>query len=444
MKLLTISRNDTTIKPGLILYFTRQCEPGVSLNDQQLLRKGIDRLEWARTHMDVLNQIGQEIKDNGTLDGLNIGMALHVEAKTGILALTLQEAGAKIRLASCNPLSTDDSVALALNEEYGLETFARKGEDRDEYYSNLENVLAINPDITVDDGGDLIYLLHTSHRDKLARVIGGNEETTTGIIRLQAMEAEGKLEYPVFAVNNAQMKYLFDNRYGTGQSTFDGVLTATNLTIAGNMFVVAGYGWCGRGIAMRAQGLGANVIVTEIDPVKAVEARMDGFRVMPMSEAVKEADFIVSVTGCKDVVSKKHFNDIKNGCVLANSGHFDNEISKADLDEITVTKRIVRENVEEYELNNGKSVYLLGEGRLVNLAVGQGHPVEIMDMSFAIQAGCAERIITQKDELQPRVYDVPPELDEKVARLKMKALGVEIDTLTEAQVAYLSDWKEGT
>ncbi len=444
MKLLTISRNDTTIKPGLILYFTRQCEPGVSLNDQQLLRKGIDRLEWARTHMDVLNQIGQEIKDNGTLDGLNIGMALHVEAKTGILALTLQEAGAKIRLASCNPLSTDDSVALALNEEYGLETFARKGEDRDEYYSNLENVLAINPDITVDDGGDLIYLLHTSHRDKLARVIGGNEETTTGIIRLQAMEAEGKLEYPVFAVNNAQMKYLFDNRYGTGQSTFDGVLTATNLTIAGNMFVVAGYGWCGRGIAMRAQGLGANVIVTEIDPVKAVEARMDGFRVMPMSEAVKEADFIVSVTGCKDVVSKKHFNDIKDGCVLANSGHFDNEISKADLDEITVSKTVVREFVEEYKLNNGKSVYLLGEGRLVNLAVGQGHPVEIMDMSFAIQAGCAERVITHKDELQPRVYDVPPEMDEKVARLKMKALGVEIDTLTEVQIAYLSDWKEGT
>ncbi|MCK5397144.1 MAG: adenosylhomocysteinase, partial [Thermoplasmata archaeon] len=234
------------------------------MNDQQLLRKGIDRLEWARTHMDVLNQIGQEIKDNGTLDGLKIGMALHVEAKTGILALTLQEAGAKVRLASCNPLSTDDSVAIALNEEYGLETYAKKGEDRDEYYSNLENVLAIDPELTIDDGGDLIYLLHTSHRDKLARVIGGNEETTTGIIRLKAMEAEGKLEYPVFAVNNAQMKYLFDNRYGTGQSTFDGVLTATNLTIAGNIFVVAGYGWCGRGIAMRAQGLGANVIVTEI------------------------------------------------------------------------------------------------------------------------------------------------------------------------------------
>ncbi len=421
-----------------------QCEPGVSMSSQELLRKGINRLEWARTHMDVLNQIGQQIKDNGTMDGLKIGMALHVEAKTGILALTLQEAGAKVRLASCNPLSTDDSVALALNEEYGLETYAKKGEDRDEYYSNLESVLALDPELTIDDGGDLIYLLHTSHRDKLARVIGGNEETTTGIIRLKAMEAEGKLEYPVFAVNNAQMKYLFDNRYGTGQSTFDGVLTATNLTIAGNIFVVAGYGWCGRGIAMRAQGLGANVIVTEIDPVKAVEARMDGFRVMPMSEAVKEADFIVSVTGCKDVVSKKHFNDIKDGCVLANSGHFDNEISKADLDEITVSKTVVREFVEEYKLNNGKHVYLLGEGRLVNLAVGQGHPVEIMDMSFAIQAGCAERVITLKDELLPKVYDVPPELDEKVARLKMKALGVEIDTLTEVQIAYLSDWKEGT
>ena len=414
------------------------------MSSQELLRKGINRLEWARTHMDVLNQIGQQIKDNGTMDGLKIGMALHVEAKTGILALTLQEAGAKVRLASCNPLSTDDSVALALNEEYGLETYAKKGEDRDEYYSNLESVLALDPELTIDDGGDLIYLLHTSHRDKLARVIGGNEETTTGIIRLKAMEAEGKLEYPVFAVNNAQMKYLFDNRYGTGQSTFDGVLTATNLTIAGNIFVVAGYGWCGRGIAMRAQGLGANVIVTEIDPVKAVEARMDGFRVMPMSEAVKEADFIVSVTGCKDVVSKKHFNDIKDGCVLANSGHFDNEISKADLDEITVSKTVVREFVEEYKLNNGKHVYLLGEGRLVNLAVGQGHPVEIMDMSFAIQAGCVERVITLKDELLPKVYDVPPELDEKVARLKMKALGVEIDTLTEVQIAYLSDWKEGT
>ncbi|RLC73973.1 MAG: adenosylhomocysteinase [Chloroflexi bacterium] len=414
------------------------------MSDQELLRKGIDRLEWARTHMDVLNQIGSEIKDNGALEGLNIGMALHVEAKTGILALTLQDAGAKVRLASCNPLSTDDSVALALNEEYGLETYAKKGEDRDEYYQNLENVLAINPEVTVDDGGDLVFLLHTKHRDKLARVIGGNEETTTGIIRLKAMEAEGKLEYPVFAVNNAKMKHLFDNRYGTGQSTFDGILTATNLTIAGNIFVVAGYGWCGRGIAMRAQGMGANVIVTEIDPVKAVEARMDGFRVMPMAEAVKEADFIVSVTGCKDVLTVDHLEDIKDGCILANSGHFDNEICTSELENVAKSKRRVREYVHEYVLPCGKKVYLLGEGRLVNLAVGQGHPVEIMDMSFAIQAGCAERVVTHREQLEPKVYDVPSEMDDRVASLKLKALGVEIDCLTEAQNKYLCDWKEGT
>jgi adenosylhomocysteinase len=394
--------------------------------------------------MDVLGQIGKNIKDNGSLAGKKIGMALHVEAKTGILALTLQDAGAKVRLASCNPLSTDDSVALALNEEYGLETHAKKGESREEYYSNLEAVIQLKPEITVDDGGDLVFLLHTKHRDLLPNVIGGNEETTTGIIRLKAMEADGKLEYPVFAVNNAKMKHLFDNRYGTGQSTFDGILTATNLTIAGRIFVVAGYGWCGRGIAARALGMGANVIVTEIDPVKAVEARMDGFRVMPMAEAVREADFIVSVTGCKDIVRKEHLEYIKDGCVLANSGHFDNEICKTGLDELAVSKTRVREYVEEYRLKNGKRIYLLGEGRLVNLAVGQGHPVEIMDMSFAIQAGCAERLVTHRKDLKPKVSDVPPEMDDLVARLKLKAMGVTIDSLSEAQKAYLCDWKEGT
>ncbi len=409
-----------------------------------ILRKGINRLEWARTHMDVLRQIGKSMKDNGALEGKRIGMALHVEAKTGILALTLQDAGAKVRLASCNPLSTDDSVAQALNSEYGLETYAKKGESRDEYYSNIESVIKLKPEITVDDGGDLVLMLHTKHRDLLPHVIGGNEETTTGIIRLKAMEAEGKLEYPVFAVNNAKMKHLFDNRYGTGQSTFDGILTATNLTIAGCVFVVAGYGWCGRGIAARAHGMGANVIVTEIDPVKAVEARMDGFRVMPMAEAVGEADFIVSVTGCKDIVRKEHLENIKDGCVLANSGHFDNEICKTGLDETAESKTRVREYVEEYRLNNGKRVYLLGEGRLVNLAVGQGHPVEIMDMSFAIQAGCAERLVTHREELKPKVYDVPPEMDELVARLKLKAMGVTIDSLSDVQKAYLCDWKEGT
>jgi adenosylhomocysteinase len=296
----------------------------------------------------------------------------------------------------------------------------------------------------VDDGGDLVFLLHTKHRDLLPDVIGGNEETTTGIIRLKAMEVEGKLEYPVFAVNNAKMKHLFDNRYGTGQSTFDGILTATNLTIAGKVFVIAGYGWCGRGVAARAQGMGANVIVTEIDPVKAVEARMDGFRVMPMAEAAREADFIVSVTGCKDIVTKEHLENIKDGCVLANSGHFDNEICISGLDEWAAEKSRVREYVEEYRLKNGKRVYLLGEGRLVNLAVGQGHPVEIMDMSFAIQAGCAERLVTHRKELEAKVYDVPSDMDEYVARLKLKAMGVTIDELSAGQKAYLCDWKEGT
>jgi adenosylhomocysteinase len=414
------------------------------MGDRDLLKRGANRLEWARSHMDVLNQIGKAIKDGGALSGKRIGMALHVEAKTGILALTLQEAGAKVRLASCNPLSTDDSVALALNEEYGLETHAKKGESRDEYYSNLEAIIALKPEITIDDGGDLVFLLHTKHRGLLPNVIGGNEETTTGIIRLKAMEAEGKLEYPVFAVNNAKMKHLFDNRYGTGQSTFDGILTATNLTVAGSVFVVAGYGWCGRGIAARAQGMGASVIVTEVDPVKAVEARMDGFRVMPMAKAVKEADFIVSVTGCKDIVTKEHLEHVKDGCVMANSGHFDNEICTSALDGMAVSKARVREYVDEYRLPNGKRVYLLGEGRLVNLAVGQGHPVEIMDMSFAIQAGCAERLVTHRKELKPHVYDVPEDLDDKVARLKLKAMGVEIDSLTAGQKAYLCDWKEGT
>ena len=413
------------------------------MDSQQLLIKGIDRLEWARTHMDVLNQIGKEIKDNGALEGKTIGMALHVEAKTGILALTLQEAGAKVRLASCNPLSTDDSVAFALNQEYGLETFAKKGENRDEYYSNLESVLALNPEITVDDGGDLLFLLHTKHRDKLPGVIGGNEETTTGIIRLKAMEAQGELKYPVFAVNNAKMKHLFDNRYGTGQSTFDGILTATNLTIAGNVFVVAGYGWCGRGIAMRAQGMGANVIVTEIDPVKAVEARMDGFRVMPMAEAVKEADFIVSVTGCKDVLMVDHLQDIKDGCVLANSGHFDNEICTSGLEEVATSKRRVREYVEEYTLPCGKKVYLLGEGRLVNLAAAEGHPSEVMDMSFADQALTAEWVWTSP-RLEVRVHDVPEEIDKTVAKLKLGTMGVGIDELTERQKEYMGSWDEGT
>ena len=409
-----------------------------------LLERGKLRLEWAREHMDVMKAVRKELKESGILEGVRISMALHVEAKTGILALTLQEAGAKIRLASCNPLSTDDSVAIALNEEYGLETYARKGESNEEYYDNLNMVLDLRPQIVIDDGSDLIFLLHTKRRELLEGIWGANEETTTGVIRLRALEKEGKLEFPVIDVNDAYMKHLFDNRYGTGQSTFDGIFTSTNLLIAGKTFVVAGYGWCGRGIAMRAKGLGADVIVTEVDPIKAIEARMDGFRVMPMIEAVKQADFIVSATGVKDIVRKEHFEVIKDGCVLANSGHFDNEISKKDLEDMAIEKRGVRDFVDEYVLKNGKKIYLLGEGRLINLAAGQGHPVEIMDMSFAIQALSAGYIAENHESMEKKVYQVPYEIDEKVARIKLASMGIEIDRLTEEQIRYMNDWREGT
>ena len=410
----------------------------------ELLQKGIDRLNWAKTHMDVLGEVEKRLIDGGALEGLRIGMALHVEAKTGILALTLQNAGAKVRLASCNPLSTDDSVSLALNEEFGLETYARKGETNEEYYANLDSVLGIKPQLTVDDGGDLIFLLHTKYTELLPDIIGGNEETTTGIIRLKAMEAEGKLKFPVFAVNNAKMKYLFDNRYGTGQSTMEGILVATNLTIAGKRAVVAGYGWCGRGIAMRLSGLGANVCNTEIDPIKAVEARMDGFDVLPMLEAVKTADMIVSVTGCKDIISQEHLEVIKDGCVMCNSGHFDVELDLKGLKDLSTSTRTIREFVEEFTLDNGRRIYLLGEGRLINLAAAEGHPSSVMDMSFANQALSAEYMALQSDKLEKRVYPVPSDIDKEIARLKLESMGIKIDTLTPEQEKYLSSWEMGT
>ena len=409
----------------------------------ELVDRGVLRLEWARAHMPVLATVRKDLVASKALKGVRVGMALHTEAKTGVLALTLKEAGAKVRLASCNPLSTDDAVAAALNEKFGLETYAKKWETNDQYYENLNRVLDLEPEIVIDDGGDLVHLLHTKRRDLLKNVRGGNEETTTGIIRLRAMEKAGKLEFPVVDVNDAKMKHLFDNRYGTGQSTMDGIMTATNLLIAGKTFVVAGYGWCGRGIASRAHGLGANVVVTEIDPVKAIEATMDGYRVMPMADAVKEADFIVTVTGMKDVVREEHLRVIKDGCVLANAGHFDNEVSKVDLERLG-TKRRVREFVDEYALKGGRKVYLLAEGRLVNLAAGQGHPAEIMDMSFSIQALCAEYLARKADSLGKRVVPVPEEIDERVARLKLDTLGVSVDALTADQRRYLDTWSEGT
>ncbi len=402
--------------------------------------EGEKKLEWAKEHMDVLSSIAQRFSREKPFKGLKIGMALHVEAKTGILALTLREGGAKVRLASCNPLSTDNDVVGAL-QDMRLEVFARKGETREEYYENLYHVLEMEPDIIIDDGGDLTTLLHTEYTD--IPIMGGNEETTTGVLRLKVMKKKGILRFPMFDVNDAKMKHLFDNRYGTGQSVLDGIMSATNLSIAGKTVVVAGYGWCGRGVAMRMRGMGANVIVTEVNPVKAIEARMDGFRVMKMIHAAEEADMIITTTGMKDVVREEHFNVMKDGCILANAGHFDNEINKNALNNLAKRKREIRRYVEEYDLGD-KKLYLLGDGRLINLVAGQGHPVEIMDMSFSIQALTAEYIAKNHEKLEERVYPVPEEIDYKVARLKLKAMNIEIDELTEEQKRYLEEWKEGT
>ena len=410
----------------------------------ELLEKGINRIEWAKTHMKVLGKVRERLVNEKAFEGLKVGMALHTEAKTGVLALTIREAGAKVRLTSCNPLSTDDSVALALNEEYGLETYAKKGQTTKDYYNSLNKVLDIKPDFVIDDGADLIFLLHTDRKELLRGVKGANEETTTGIMRLRAMAQDGALRFPVMSVNDAYMKYLFDNRYGTGQSTMDGLMTATNLVIAGKNFVVAGYGWCGRGIAMRAKGMGADVTVCEVDPIRAIEAKLDGYAVMPMRQAARYADFVVSATGCKDVVTVEDIKVMKDGCVLANSGHFDNEISKSALEKLSNKHRKVRELVEEYQLKNGRKVYLLADGRLVNLAVGQGHPVEIMDMSFAIQALCVEYLDFSAQTLEPDVYDVPDHIDDTVAKLKLESMGVKIDKLSKEQQYYVRSWKEGT
>ena len=411
---------------------------------EDLLVKGVRRLEWAETHMRVLAEIERRLVDEKVLKGVKIGMALHVEAKTGMLAIALARAGAKVRLASCNPLSTDDSVALALREKYGIETYAKKWETTDEYYRNLNAVLDMSPDYVVDDGADLITILHTERTRQIKDIRGANEETTTGVIRLRSMAKEGKLKFPVMSVNDAHMKYLFDNRYGTGQSTFDGFMNATNLLVAGKRLVVAGYGWCGKGIAMRAKGLGASVVVTEVDPIRAIEAKMDGFEVMPMLQAAKVADIIISATGCKDIIRAEHLKALKGGCVMGNSGHFDNEISKRALEEYAGHPKKVREFVDEYTLPDGRKAYLLSEGRLMNLAAGQGHPVEIMDMSFSIQALAMEYLVKHHIEMTPQVYEIPKELDEMVARIKLRTMGVEIDALTKEQVQYLSTWQEGT
>jgi adenosylhomocysteinase len=408
------------------------------------LEKGIRRLAWAAAHMPVLSEIRERMKREEPLKGLKIGMALHVEAKTGVLAIVLTEAGARVRLASCNPLSTDDSVALALRKEYDIEVYAKKGDSEKEYYNNLNKVLDLGPDIVIDDGADLITIMHTKRTNLLKNIRGGCEETTTGVNRLKAMAAEGKLRFPVISVNDAKMKFLFDNRYGTGQSVFDGWMNSTNLLIAGKRMVVAGYGWCGKGIAMRAKGFGANVIVTEVDPVKAVEARLDGFEVMPMAEAVKIADAVITATGCKSVVTEKHIRSMKDGCILGNAGHFDNEIDKNALAAMSENRREAREFVEEYTMKDGRKINLLADGRLMNLAAGQGHPAEIMDSSFAAQALAVSYLVKNWEKLECKVYDLPEEMDIQIARAKLKAMGITIDELSDEQKKYMAGWEEGT
>jgi len=410
----------------------------------ELLDKGIKRIEWAKKHMPVLEKIRERMVKEKVFEGLKVGMALHTEAKTGVLALTIQEAGAEVRLTSCNPLSTDDSVALALREEYGLVNYAKKGQTPKQYYDALNKVLDIKPDYLIDDGADLIFLVHTKRKELLGRIKGANEETTTGVMRLRSMAQEGSLRFPVMSVNDAYMKYLFDNRYGTGQSTIDGILTSTNLTIAGKNFTIAGYGWCGRGIAMRADGLGGNVIVCEVDPLRALEAVMDGHRVMPAVEAAALADVWVTVTGDINVIDSPAFDAMKSGAIIANSGHFNVEINIPHLREKAASVREVRPLVEEFTLTDGRVIYLLADGRLVNLACAEGHPASVMDMSFANQALCAEFMVGNCAGMEPGVYDVPSEIDEKIAALKLASMGIEIDTLTPEQTKYLSSWEEGT
>ncbi len=414
------------------------------VKELSLAEKGKLRIEWAERDMPVLRQIRERFSKEKPFEGLTIAACLHVTTETANLMITLKEGGAKVYLTASNPLSTQDDVAAALVKEFGIPTFAIHGEDRDTYYKHLYTVLDKKPNITMDDGGDLISTLHQEKQDLIPYVIGGTEETTTGVIRFKAMEREGVLKFPIIAVNDAYTKHLFDNRYGTGQSTIDGILRATNRLLAGSTFVVAGYGWCGKGVAMRAKGMGADVIVTEVDPLKALEARMDGYRVMPMIEAVKEADFVVTVTGNINVVDKHHFEVMKDGCIVANSGHFDVEINIKALEEMAVSKRRIREHVDEYTLPDGRKIYILAEGRLVNLAAAEGHPAQVMDMSFANQALSAEYLVKNKGKLKPKVYKVPDELDFEVARLKLNAMNIKIDELTEEQKKYLASWQHGT
>jgi len=414
------------------------------VRDLGLADKGRDKIDWADQSMPVLKQIRERFEAEKPLAGVRISACLHVTTETANLALTLKAGGAQVRLCASNPLSTQDEVAAALVKHYEVPVFAIKGEDNETYYSHITSALQHKPQITMDDGADLVTTVLSKRKDLIPNVIGGTEETTTGIIRLRSMAENKVLRFPVIAVNDADTKHLFDNRYGTGQSTVDGVLRATNLLLAGSIVVVAGYGWCGRGVANRARGMGANVIVTEINPVRALEALMDGFQVMPMHQAARIGRIFITLTGNKHVVRKEHFEMMSDGAVVCNSGHFNVELEIPALEKLAVTKRRIREFVDEYTLSDGRRINLLGEGRLVNLAAAEGHPASVMDMSFANQALSAEYLVNHHSELEPKVYVVPQAIDHEIARLKLQAVGTTIDCLTPEQVEYLSSWSEGT
>ena len=410
----------------------------------ELADLGKKRIEWANQSMKVLQIIRKEFIKNQPLKGIRVSACLHVTAETANLMIALRDGGADVALCASNPLSTQDDVAASLVRDYNIPVFAIKGEDNDSYYSHIMAALDHKPQITMDDGADLVSVLHTKRTAELAHVIGGTEETTTGVIRLRAMAKEGVLRYPIVAVNDADTKHLFDNRYGTGQSTIDGIIRATNFLLAGSKFVVAGYGWCGRGLASRARGAGAEVIVTEIDPTKALEAVMDGFRVMSMEEAAKLGDVFCTVTGNKNVLGKQHFELMKDGAIISNSGHFNVEIDIPALEKMSSSKRTTRNYVDEYALKDGRRINLLGEGRLINLAAAEGHPASVMDMSFANQALCCEHMVKNHASLEKKVYTVPVELDKRVAKLKLESMGIKIDRLTPEQEEYLASWSEGT
>ena len=409
------------------------------IRNAELAPSGCRKIDWVRDHMPVLSSIREDFKKTKPFQGMKVALSVHMEAKTAYFATVIKEGGAEVYATGCNPLSTQDDVAAGLVSR-GVEVFAWHAASPEEYSRHLSKVLEIGPDIIVDDGGDLIHMMHTRFRDLIPGVTGGCEETTTGIHRLKAMDAAGELKIPMMLVNNAQCKFLFDNRYGTGQSVWNGINRTTNLIVAGKKVVVAGYGWCGKGVAMRAKGLGARVYVTEIDPIKATEAVMDGFEVLPMKEAAKIGDLFVTVTGCRDVITTRHMLSMKDGAILCNAGHFNVEIDMEGLEKIAVKKETRRDNIVGYYLENGRSVNILAEGRLVNLAAGDGHPAEIMDMSFSIQALCAQYLAQHRGEKLPMLNYVPAEIDREVAERKLRFLGISIDHLTKAQQKYLDSW----